>query len=511
MRISIEIPPGVASDDTTFSAPRWAGASNVRPWLGKMETIGGWVDALSGATLTGVCRNFLPLGKTSGGSTIAFGTHSALQVWQSGTLSDITPAGLSAGSINSVAGTGGGGGYGRGTYSSGAWSGSSAAWYCRTWALSTWGTYLIANPRGGTIYEWRGDPGVDAAAITNAPASVTFALTTAQRQIMALGCNEEVSGNFNPNCIRWCDIEDNTNWTSGAASNAGEYILDASAGRLVAARVIGPYIAIWTSKSLYLAEYRGLPEQTYSFDKVADECGLVGPNAVEVVDGTAYWLAPDFQFRIWTIGGMVQLVAPPLGKDFRDNIDRTQVDKVCASALSQYSEVWWHYPDSRDTTGDAGENSRYIAVSTLDGSWFPGIMARTATSNAGVLQNPVKVTYGGMVYYHEYGTDADGKALDWEITSSDIYIGNAETWAECRGIWPDIEAQQGDISLTINVRPYPQATARTKGPYILAKNANKKDFLLQGRIAAFTFSGSSAPAFMRIGKPVIDVVATGRQ
>lgn len=504
MRVPLDIPPGIASDDTDFAVLRWADGDNVRPWQGKMETIGGWIDGLSGATLTGVCRNILALGKTSGGNIMAFGTHSALMVFQAGALYDITPAALSAGSINSG---GAAGGYGRGTYSSGAWSSSTGTFYVRTWALSTYGAYLIANPRGGTIYEWQGDTGADAAAITNAPASVTYALATPQRQVLAFGCNEEVSTNFNPLCIRGSDIEDNTDWTTTAANNAFEHILDATAGRIVAARLIGPYVAVWTDLSLYLGEYLGIPEQTYRFDRIGDNCGLAGPNAVEVVDSTAFWLAPDYQFRTWSIGGRVELVAAPIGKEFRDNIDRSQVDKVAASALSQFGEVWWHYPDARDGM----ENSRYLAVSTLDGAWFRGTLARTATVNAGVLQYPAKATYGGMVYFHEYGTDADGDALTWELTTGDIYIGTAESWAECRGIWPDFEGQQGDVSLSVNLKPYPQGTARTKGPYTLAEGADKKDFLMQGRIAALAFSGSSAPAFMRIGKPTLDVVATGRQ
>lgn len=505
MKIPLDIPPGLNSDDTDFAATRWADGDNVRPWQGKMETIGGWVDALSGETLSGVCRNLLPISKTTGGSTIAFGTHSHLQVWSGGALYDITPAGLAAGSIDSV-GTSGGG-WGRGTWSSGTWGTSSLYSYCRTWALSAYGNFLIANPRGGTIYEWQADTGVAAAAVTNAPATVTYALATAQRQVLAFGCNEEVSGDFNPSCIRGSEIEDNTDWTTTVTNRAFEHILDAAAGRIVTARIIGPYVAVWTEKSLIIGEYIGNPEQTYRFDQVGDNCGIAGPNAVEIVDSTAFWIAPDYQVRTWTIGGRVELVAPPIGKEFRDNIERPQADKIAASALSQYGEVWWHYPDSRDGT----ENSRYIAVSLLSGAWFRGTLARTATANAGVLQYPAKVTYGGMVYYHEYGNDADGDALAWSITSSDVYIGTAESWAECRGIWPDFEAQQGDVSLTVDLKPYPQATARTKGPYTLAANANKKDFLMQGRTAAFTFSGSASPTFMRIGKPVLDVVATGGQ
>lgn len=505
MLVPLDIPPGIASDDTTFSTPRWSDGDNVRFWHGKPETIGGWVDALNGATLTGVCRNILALGNSNGSATIAFGTHSALQVWQGGALYDITPAALVTGSIDSVAG--GGSGWGSGSWDVGTWGSGATVYYARTWALSTYGAYLIANPRGGGIYEWQGDTGADALIITNAPTEVTYALTTPQRQVLAFGCNEEVSTNFNQLCIRGSDIEDNTVWTTTATNNAFEYILDASAGRIVAARMIGPYVAVWTDVSLYIGEYLGNPEETYRFDRIGDNCGLVGPNAVEVMDSTAFWLAPDYQFRSWSIGGRVELVNLPIGRDFTDNIDRDQVDKVAASGLSQFGEVWWHYPDSRDGV----ENSRYVAFSMLDGAWFRGTLARTATANAGVLQYPAKVTYAGMVYFHEYGNDADGAAMTWSLTSGDIYIGPADNWAECRGIWPDIKAQSGSVSLTVNVRAYPQATARTKGPYALADNANKKDFLLQGRIAALTFSGSAAPTFMRLGKPVLDIVATGKQ
>jgi hypothetical protein len=504
MKMPLELPPGIANDDTGFAVARWADGDNVRPWMGKMQTIGGWTDALSGDTLTGVCRNILGLGKNSGGVIMAFGTHSALQVFQAGVLYDITPVGLAAGQINSG---GSAGGWGRGTWSSGTWSGSTGTYYVRTWALSSYGAYLIANPRGGTIFEWQGNTASPAAAITNAPTSVTYALATPQRQVLAFGCNEEVSTTFNALCIRGSDIEDNTDWTTTATNNAFEHILDAGSGRIVAARIIGPYVAVWTDLCLFLGEFLGDPQQTYRFDRVGENCGLAGPNAVEVVDSTAFWLAPDYQFRTWSIGGRVELVTPPIGKEFRDNIERLQVDKVAASALSQFGEVWWHYPDSRDGI----ENSRYLAVSMQDGAWFKGTMARTASINAGVLQYPTKATYGGMVYFHEYGRSADGSALAWSLTTSDIYIGTAESWAMCRGIWPDFEAQEGSVSLTASLKPYPQATARSKGPYTLAVNANKKDFLIQGRTASFIFSGSAVGTFMRIGKPTLDVVLTGQQ
>jgi hypothetical protein len=47
------------------------------------------------------------------------------------------------------------GGYGTGGYGSGTYGTSSATTlYCRTWSLDNWSQNLLANPRGGGIYEW---------------------------------------------------------------------------------------------------------------------------------------------------------------------------------------------------------------------------------------------------------------------------------------------------------------------------------------------------------------------
>lgn len=50
----------------------------------------------------------------------------------------------------------GGLGYGTGGYGTGGYGGSASGYtlYPRTWSLSNWGQNLIANPRGGGLYEW---------------------------------------------------------------------------------------------------------------------------------------------------------------------------------------------------------------------------------------------------------------------------------------------------------------------------------------------------------------------
>ncbi|MCA6262712.1 hypothetical protein [Phenylobacterium sp.] len=92
-RIVLELPPGLNSDDTTYSAAgRWADGSNVRFWRGKAEAVGGW-EAIINTPLTGVCRKVFGWTDNANNLNIAAGTHSALQVYQGGALFDITPFG----------------------------------------------------------------------------------------------------------------------------------------------------------------------------------------------------------------------------------------------------------------------------------------------------------------------------------------------------------------------------------------------------------------------------------
>lgn len=501
MRVPIAPPAGLVSDETTFASPgAWADGNNVRFWRGKAQVIGGWTSA-SDSTLTGVCRSVLSWIDNDGESVIAFGTHSSLQVLKSGQLYDISPTGLFPGNIDSAGGPGFGvGGYGEGPYS----GGLTTEWWARTWSLSNWGEGLIANPRGKRIYYWDNNTANDAVLIANAPELVTFAMVTPERQVLAFGCNEELSNVFNPMCIRGSDIGDYDDWTTSPSNNAFEHILEGS-GRIVGAAMLGAYVAVWTDTSCYLGQFIGSGGQAYRFDLVAENCGLLGPNAVTVINGTAYWMTPDLTPYQWSLGSPPSPVNCPIRDEMVANFEIGQAEKAVACSNGRFGEVWFFYPDSRDGL----ENSRYIASSVYDGAWFRGELARTAATDAGPTAYPLWVDYAGNCYWHESGTSANGGEISWYIESSAQYIDEAQGRVLIRGIWPDFENQQGTVSLTVKYRAYPQAVERSKGPYALSAGVSKRDFLADGRIAALRFSGSSAPAFVRFGKPSFDVVATG--
>lgn len=292
----------------------------------------------------------------------------------------------------------GGAGFGTGSWSTGDYgSPSEEDYFPRTWSFSALGQQLIANPRGGAVYLWKNQPGTPAEPVANAPRQVTCALAGPNDEIFALGCNEEVSGRFNPLCIRHSALRDvfgpnETVWRTAAGTTAREYVLNGG-GRIVAGRVLGRYLLVWTNHALFLGQFVGQPDQVWRFDRVGQNCGLIGPNAVVTVAASAYWLGPDLQFRRYDLGGTSDILPCPIRRDMADNLSAVQGDKIVASSNSAYGEIRFDYPDRRD----GEENSRYLAASVAalrvapEQAWHRGRMRRTAMTDAGPSEHPVGV------------------------------------------------------------------------------------------------------------------------
>lgn len=435
--------------------------------------------------------------------TYAFGSNATSTASGGGAAVVVAPQrAFQAGSIDGT----GGAGYGTGAYSVGGYSEPSTAdYFPRTWSFGAFGEELIANPRGGALYAWDNDLGAPATPLLDAPRNCTFALIAPQDMIFALGCNEEVSGKFNPLCIRHSSVRKNTEWRTAASTTAREYILPGG-GRIVAGRAIGPYLLVWTNHSLFLGTWVGALSQPWRFDRVAEKCGLIGPNAAVVVGQAAYWMGNDGQFYRYGLGGTVEPIPCAIRDDLFGNLTPAQADKVVASSISRFSEVRWDYPDARDGV----ENSRYVALSLTGQGWSRGKMARSAFVDAGPAADSIGVTPQGNVYWHERGQSADGGPLVWSIETADQYI-SEEVTALLLGVWPDVKNQVGPINITAISRLKPQGDENVKGPFAMAAGQDKVDFRCSGRLFRLRFEGASLPAFARLGQIAVNVAPAGKR
>lgn len=253
-------PPGLSSNDTTFAAPgMWENGTNVRFFHGKPESIGKELVVSTGFNNV---RKMLAY-TVSGVPSLAMAATAKLYSVNRNTnaTTDITPA---------------------------------SGWVvAAAYSLDMFGDILLASPTGGKLFE--SVAGATATEIVNAPDVITKVIVTPTRQVMALGCNEEVSGAFNGRCIRWSDIEDRVDWTTTSSNNAGEYILSGQEA-IVSGCVLGQYIVVWTTGSIWLAQYLGEPGQTFQFTRIA-EIGLVAHGAYAIHRGVVYWM--DGALNVW--------------------------------------------------------------------------------------------------------------------------------------------------------------------------------------------------------------------
>ncbi|HAH10227.1 MAG TPA: hypothetical protein DCL48_09010 [Alphaproteobacteria bacterium] len=508
--VAVNVQPGLIADETAFRVGQagWTEVNGVRPFRAGMETCRGF-EFYTTSQFSGVCRGLFAWRDNDALTNLAIGTHTGLYVEVGGLLADITPAsGFTAGNQHGY----GAAGYGTGAYSSGGYSspGSSDA-FPLTWSFGQYGEWLIANPRGQGIFRWQNDTATDAALISNAPDECDSILVT-DRHIIAYGCSEEISGDYNPRCIRWCDFEDITDWTTATTNNAGEFILD-NAGRIVRAVQIGSIIYVWTTDGLYSQQYLGQPGATYFFDLVATGCGLAGPNAVTTLGQTVYWMSPDKKLWQMSMGMAPMRLISPAAREVADNLSPVQEEKVYAVSRTEYNEARFYYPDARD--GDGLECSRYITYNVMEKRWGGGLKARTAEIDQSTTPYPVATDPDGKIYYEEKGFTANGAALEWSCRTGFFYIAEGARAISLRRLWPDFDDRQGIVSLTLRARMEPGGEETTYGPYTIRPTDTVVDLgteqgLPTAAMFAMEWSASAAPTFLRFGKITFNAVARGR-
>jgi hypothetical protein len=311
-----------------------------------------------------------------------------------------------------------------------------------------------------------------------------------------------VSGVFNPLCIRWCDIEDYTDWTSAPNNNAGEWVLE-SGGRIVCGRVIGDYALVWTTDGLFLGTFVGAPGQTWKFERQGAHCGSISPGAPIVQSQNVAWITPSRDFWQYTLGGQPTPLHCDIRLMFMNHITQGQDDKIIGASVTSFDELGWFWPDDRD----GFDCSRALIVSP--GGWSRDMLPRSAFCDTGPQVYPIGVAPTGEIYWHEKGNSADGQPLVGFIESNGFYLGEGQQEMQVSGMWPDFKSQLGIFNLTLFTRQFPQSTERAHGPWPLVPGQSKRSFRLSGRIGRVRLDWASAPAAGRGGKMEFAVEAIG--
>jgi len=489
--ISLKIPPGVYRNGTEYQAMgRWYDSNLVRWFENTLRPIGGWRKKSTSA-MTGKCRGLIAWRDNSANRWAAAGTQSKLYAMNtSGVLKDITPSGFTTGSADATGTTG----YGYSTYgnlSYGTARPDTGFIPVTTWSLDTWGEYLTAcSSTDGKLYEWQlgfTTPTI-AAVITNAPTSCASVMVTSERIMFALGA----SGN--PRLVKWSDQENNTIWTAAANNQAGDFEL-ATPGSLKCGKRVRGVNILFTDTDAHVANYIGLP-YVYSFEKVGSGCGVISAQAVAAIDTSAMWMS---QSGFWSYDGFVKPMQCDVGDYIFNNINYGQASKVYAVHNSAYGEVTWFYPSL-----SSNENDSYVTYNYREGTWYFGLMARTAGTDRGVFVNPMMVGTDGYIYDHEVGYTYDSVAP--YAQSGPIELGNGDNVMAVRSVIPD-EQTLGEVLISFTARMYPTSDEVSYGPFS-AKAPTDTRF--SGRSVKMKVTGSVLEDW-RVGVMRLEATSAGKR
>jgi hypothetical protein len=374
------------------------------------------------------------------------------------------------------------------------------------WTLAAYGATLLANPIGGTIYQFNPALGGRGFPVLNAPASVLAIFVTPERFLFALGITVPLGGTAATNAMQlaWPDQSDITNWTSlptntansGRSMQGGTFFV----GGIPVANGVSLF---WSNRSTFEASYTG-DNLVYATPLLSDSSGLIGPLAMTTMAGVAYWMSAH---EFWMWNGTVQ---PLPSDDIRDyvfgNINTAAQSRCIAGTVRAKKEVWFRYPSAGSTECD-----RYVIYHVDQGIWSIGSMQRSAWLDSDLFPQPYGADPGGNLWIHESTVNAAGTALDAYIEYAPTDISNGDRNVDVFGFIPDFQRLVGDALLTINVRQYPQDPAQVLGPITVADDDSTPllDFRADGKMVGYRLESNAVDGDFRFGLPRANVQPAG--
>lgn len=203
-----------------------------------------------------------------------------------------------------------------------------------------------------------------------------------------------VFGNFG--LIKNCAAGDPTDWTGADANEtnvAGSKIV---AGLPVRGGSNSPSGLFWSLDSLIRVSYNPTTITTggvastffWRYDIVSSQSSILSSQSVIEYDGIYYWCGVD---RFLLYNGVVKEIPNNMNQNwFYDNLNYSQRQKVYATKVPRYGEIWWFYP-----RGSSTECNDAIIYNVREQTWYDAGQALGARRSAGyfsqVFAYPINV------------------------------------------------------------------------------------------------------------------------
>lgn len=206
---------------------------------------------------------------------------------------------------------------------------------------------------------------------TNAPISVSGGLVVLHPYIFVYGNN---------GLIKNCSAGDFTDWNSADANETNVAGTKFVQGLPVRGGSNAPSGLFWSLDSLVRVSYNpttiGANTFYWRYDIISSQSSILSSQSVIEYDGVYYWCGVD---RFLLYNGVVKEIPNNMNQNyFFDNLNYAQRNKVWASKVPRFGEIWWFYP-----RGNSTECNDAIIYNIRENTWYDAGQASGARRSAG--------------------------------------------------------------------------------------------------------------------------------
>ena len=262
-----------------------------------------------------------------------------------------------------------------------------------TTATSTTFTLTTADARiaaGQTITGTGIPAATTVVSIVGLVVTMSAAATSSSSITATFNNNVEVSGGCvtlhpylfvygNNGLIRNSSASDLTDWVSADANEVNVATTKIIQGLPVRGGSNSPAGLFWALDALIRVSYIGgvgTPPQYWRYDTISAQTSILSSQCAIEYGGIYYWIGAD-SFMLYN--GVVKDITNTFNQNyFFDNLNYAQRQKVWATKVPRFGEIWWYYP-----RGDSTECNDAIIYNVREQVWYDAGTALGARRSAG--------------------------------------------------------------------------------------------------------------------------------
>lgn len=496
--ISLQIKPGIQRDGTLFDAPTYVDGRWVRFQRGRPRKMQGYRGIFLDAS--GISRGMI-MNSENGLNYIYSGWSDGLELWQTDnddgvgsgptniTLTDFTADENNLWQFDIGYDVGGGASYLI------AHPGQNLTNIDNTFNTPV----LYGDFPGGAMQQLEDTQG---STPTGDPIEVSGGCVMLHPYLFVYGNN---------GLIKNCSAGNFFDWNSADANETNVSTGKIVKGLPVRGGTTAPSGLFWSTDSLIRVSYTpttvGASTLYWRYDIISSQSSILSSSCVIEYDGIYFWIGVD---RFLMYNGVVTEVPNSMNFNyFFDNLNYYQRQKVWASKVPRWGEIWWFFPK-----GDSTECNDAVVFNVREQVWYDAGTALGARRSAGVFSEVFrKPVWAGNVennvgtytlWQHETGTDevylnnVNAVQSYYETNNIGWVTGGPgaddptgpNRWIRVERIEPDFN-QSENMNVYITGKSYAKDEDVTSDPYVFAPDTIKIDMREQRREMRIKFESNT--------------------